>query len=215
MHRPRLTLLLLALLALVTPALVACGASTPVAIVNDEEIGQADLDERIQQARAFYETQGLTFQDEATLEELREYTLNEMIDERLLLQRGREQGIDPDHQDVQAQFEELVAGYGGDEALDAQLDAQGLSREDITTVLVAQAVLQRNVAERLETQDPPSEDEVRDAYGRVVEGLGGAVPAYQEARGYILEQLEAAQREELAVQFMEDLRTEANIVLQP
>ncbi|MEX2599543.1 MAG: SurA N-terminal domain-containing protein [Dehalococcoidia bacterium] len=197
------------LLVIVLAVLVACGASSPAAIVNGEEISTAELDGRVERSRALYEAQGQELDDEALVEELRELTLDEMITDLLLKQKGREQGIDADHAEVEALYDALVERSGGEAELEAERERQGLTREELMGYLVAQAVVEANVAERLAAQGEPTEAELREMHEEFASYM--EVPPFEEVRDFLADQMEAYRWEEAATLFLDDLRADATV----
>lgn len=117
--------ILLLLLLLMFILLIASGCGVPVvAVVNGEIINAAELEERVNEYRSYYEQQGVDFsgvQGESLLARLRQEVLQQMIDEKLIKQDALRLGLQPSP----AQVKDTITGYkaaaGGDEGTFRQL----------------------------------------------------------------------------------------------
>lgn len=129
---------------------VACLASVPVqigfaserhlvdgiaAVIGDEVILESELDEELY----FYKmrTGRLTI-PESEVREVRGRILEEMIDEKLLVVMARRDSIEVSQEELDAEvedrFEEIKAQFDSEEALDAELAAKSLTRDEIERI---------------------------------------------------------------------------------
>jgi len=151
-------ILLLALAVLIVFALAGCNQDV-VATVNGEKITGAELSQRVDEAKASLEKQGFDFsgdQGQTLTENLRKQALEEMINDKLMLQEAKKFGELTEEQ-VQDKIKLLKAQFPTAEEYDLYLAQLKMSEEDVAYLL--------NLQEQVTKDVPPvSEDEVKKYY---------------------------------------------------
>lgn len=109
-------------LAVVMAATVAGCTKKPgseaVATVNGEEITRAQLDKRLAKMVEVYKSQGLDFtteQGKGMKKALERQLLDGMVEEKLLLQEAKKQGVLPSDSDIKAKVEETKKKFDSEE----------------------------------------------------------------------------------------------------
>lgn len=127
-----------------------------VAVVDDEIILLSELKLQLQLAR--WEQQMASPKTRTQTEELKRELLERMIDDRVLLAKAKEDSIEVRRSEVKkaltAQIEELTDRFGSKEALNAQLESQGLNlgelkrryRRDIRDQLLKEKLMRTKMA---------------------------------------------------------------------
>lgn len=128
---------LLAVLALSVSACGNIGSPDAAATVNDEDIARSTLESR-------YETiadnpqfaQQLESDESGALQaQIQAQILTELIEATLIEQGAAERGVEIDEDDIAEQRAELAEQLGGEEQLQQAIEQQGLSEDDIDTLL--------------------------------------------------------------------------------
>lgn len=201
-----------------------------VAEVNDTEISKDEFSEAYtpgyEQAAMQAQATGQPV-DEAAL---REQTVEGLISSELLKQASEENGFEASAEDIDAELEELAQGNGlgsADEFL-AALEQQGMSADEVNAEVEQMIKVDQLIEQEADIKEP-SEDEIRARYDELAaqQGGGGAesggggesgsgapeLPAYEEVKDQVAEQL-AAERENEAVQTLVDtLREEGDVTV--
>jgi hypothetical protein len=161
-----------------------------MARVNGEGLQTALFDARFEQAKKFYEAQGANLQTKESLDSLKKQVLDDMINEILLVQYGKEQGM--------GATQEMIEN---EEEFQKQLSAQGTTPENVRHVISQQLIL-RQVADQqaAEHKVEVSEEEMQKAYDEAV-ASGTEVPAFEEVKV----QIEAFLRQQKVGQFVKTL----------
>jgi peptidyl-prolyl cis-trans isomerase SurA len=141
-----------------------------VAVVEDEAIFESDVDQAVRQ---YFFQRGRTSVTPAEREEVFREALENLINDKLVIAQAGRLGIDVPFSDVEAQvaraIEENVKALGGEEAFNRQLEAEGLTLDELKKLyrtqvknrMLVERVLQRDMArERGEV----SEAELRKFY---------------------------------------------------
>lgn len=116
---------------LATGSLQAAVVDKIVVVVNSEIITQREVDVLLMpiyaQYRSMYKGEELI----QKLEEAREKILKQLIEDRLILSEAKKQNITVDQKEVDAKIEELKKHLGSDMDLDAMLDEQNLTMNEL------------------------------------------------------------------------------------
>ncbi len=130
--RSTLTILLIAL----TLTLVSCNKfpENGAAVVNGETVLLEDVDLQLEQIKGQYVAQGMEMPPEQ-LEEARASVLDQLITQRILVQKADELGYKGDEEKTAQQIEQFVTQMGGQEAYEQALVAQGLTVERFEIML--------------------------------------------------------------------------------
>lgn len=142
-----------------------------VAVVGDSVILASELEEQIERRRAFGESVPT---DPEQLERLRRQELETLVNEMVLLQAAERDSVIVTPGDVQAQVDATLAEqerrFGGRAALEAAIEAEGLSMEEYRRT-VAEGVRRAGIRQQFEAriqrdrQPPPVRDsEVREFF---------------------------------------------------
>lgn len=118
-----------AVLLVAVLALAGCGSNV-VAKVNGESITRQQLDERVEGMKQYFKQQGMNLDlEEASpmLEMLKRQTLEEMINQELVLQEAKKQGIAPKKQDIDQEIKSLKESFKSEAEFKQFLAANGIS----------------------------------------------------------------------------------------
>ncbi|HSP60792.1 MAG TPA: SurA N-terminal domain-containing protein [Ornithinimicrobium sp.] len=193
----------------------------PVAEVNGEEITREDflqvyeqqLEASQQQAQA-----GGAPVDEAVL---RDGVLASLVSSALLTQEGERLGLDADEEEIDAELESLAGqnGLGSGDELVAALGEQGLD-EDQVREEVSRLLLVEEIIDEQGQVEPPTDEELRAYYDELTGGADSAtatgdpesgVPAFDDVKGQLAEQLTQERENEALTTILEDLEQDAEI----
>lgn len=186
-------------------------AGTVVAVVNDEEIVNSQLELSMQQFGQAAAAQGVDMNDPSVQEEVRTQSLQVLINTELLRQAAAERGISISDEMVEERMVTLQAEVGGAEVLTQRMAELGIDEDrlekDVREEMMIQALLDEVFAEaNIEITD----EEVVAIY----EGAGGAeagLPALEEVRTEVENQIRATKEQEVIDEYLSELEAEAEI----
>lgn len=162
-----------------------------VAVVDGEKISKVTLDKRVRQLQASLEAQGADLTDEATLTQLRQQTLDQLINEVLVMRDAKERGISISRSDVNDQFDIVAARFASTEDFQEELDSnkftEGEYRDDIRRQLLIQRYLDALAEERGVTV---SDEEVDQTYANIVAQATEEVPPLEDIRDDVIAAIE-------------------------
>jgi foldase protein PrsA len=161
-----------------------------VAIVNGERIMKGDFYEQLE------DTYGATI-------------VSQMIDERLIFQEAEKENVTVSDEEINDEISELQENYGGEEALQSELDARGISdeklREQIETTLIVEKMLVDSI-EITEEEKKEFFEEYKDVLFPEDED-----PTYEEAEEKITQTLRDQKLSQEVQTWLAELREDSNI----
>lgn len=188
-------------------------SSDVVAVVNGENITRSDFMERVNQAKQALKDQGLGDQlDNPQAEaQLEDQVFEQMINTELVLQAVADQGLTVSDEDVQAQYDQVVANLGSAEALSSELAKANITDAAFRDNIRDQLLTQQYVTEQVHPdQITVTDEEAKAFYDQSVEGQEN-VPEYSEVEGQIKSQISQQKANQLIGQLIDQLRANADI----
>jgi foldase protein PrsA len=191
-----------------------------VAVVNGVEISKGELETLFNHAKNNLLQQGMELDSkeaEELLEQLKKQILQQMINNILLLQKSEEEGITPDEEEVQARYDEILAQYKDEKALNLkeQLSYSNLTidilKKEIANNLKIEKYIEHYLAENVDEKDLIVTDEelkeLYEQYSLQKEDL----PEFEEMKPELLETLKEQKRSSQLELLIEKLNEDSEI----
>ena len=135
----------------------------PAAVVNGQEISMAKFNRFLQMQQMEYMRRGQQLQ-QSQLQELRSRTLDYLIDQEVLFQQAKAEGISADEEKVEKQLQQYKQQSGGESQFKQALAQQGMSEKQLETDVRKQLILQKFIQNEFESDISISDEEARDFY---------------------------------------------------
>lgn len=181
--------------------------------VNGEIISAYDLSISQQQIAAAARAQGVDVTDPDTIGSIKEQAIEMLINTELLRQEAKKRNITVSEDEVEARYNQLITEVGGEEILAQRMNEFGVTEKilfrDIKNELTIQKLLDEVFASS-EEEMVVSEAEVKELYDSVG-GEAGGLPALEEVREQIVQQIKSTKEQQVVNNFVETLRTQATI----
>ncbi|WP_418791334.1 SurA N-terminal domain-containing protein [Phosphitispora sp. TUW77] len=110
-----------------------CGSKT-IASVNGEKITREDLDKRMDKEKLYLEQQGASFsgqEGQMMLKALEKQTLEKMIEQTLIAQIAKEEGVYPSKSEIDKQVQQIIGNFGSEAQFEAAMKQYNYTLEDI------------------------------------------------------------------------------------
>ena len=181
-----------------------------VAKVNGEGIEKRLFDLRFEQTKIQYQAQGIIFEDD-DIAALRQRVLMDMINERLLIQYGKELGITASKQVVEEQYQQILSQFASEEEFEKELTPQNITLKDIQDSIAEQIIVQELIDQQVVKNNiEVSEQEMQQAYDDALAG-GADIPEFEEVKLQIEESLLQQKIIEIMSAFVNQLRAEGAV----
>lgn len=180
--------------------------SEPAAVVNGQNVSSQEFQDRLERVEGNQQTSSLT----ATQQ--RELVLQGLINEVLLAQAAREQGLDVTNQEVDNELQSQIEQIGGEEEFATRLEDNNLTRAEVREDLRRQLLINKYVEQEAQAQLTVSDQEVQTLYQQFTAQAqanatsGQAIPTMSELRP----QLENLALQQKRQQITNQLLTEAS-----
>ncbi|MDA3937605.1 MAG: peptidylprolyl isomerase [Actinomycetota bacterium] len=194
----RLCTALILALVLVIP-LAGCGDDDIAAIVNGEEITLTELNSQVDQLIEQYPQMFEGPDGEGRLIDFKQRLLDNLINNILIRQAAEDEGVTVSDSEVEAQIEELKAGFPTEEDYVAALESAGMDADALDEQLKDQLILER-LLEKLTSEIEITSDAMEEYYA------GNQEQFTQEAAVHARHILFASEDEAQAEEVLADLR---------
>lgn len=176
--------------------------SSPVAIVNGEEITRGSFNAYLIQAEA---------QNMSEQEVDRDLLLEDLINERLLIQEARRVGLSATDEEIEEEMEMLYTQFGGEVGLDDILASENMTRDDLLVMINNQISINKYVDSIVEDRGiEVTQQEILDFYNDAL-AVSDDVPELGEVSEFIEQQLLNDKIDQAMFAVLEELKMNAEI----
>lgn len=187
-------------------------AGDPVVVtIDDEVLRESDLELSIEQLAQAAAAQGVDPTTEVVQTEIRTQAVDMLINTTLLTAAADERGVVITDEDITTRRVELEEAAGGADVLMARMEEFGITQEifeaDIRTELTIVQLLDQVFAE---ADLSVTDEEVQAVYDLAAAG-GADVPALEEVRPQIEQQIMGTKEQDTVTAFIDGLRAAADI----
>ena len=185
--------------------------SGAVAIVNGEEISREKFERQLDQVKVYYEQQGSPFPEGEGLAQLKQQIVDQLVQQTLLVQEADSRGILATEEEIQSQYEETVKGFPDEEAFEQALEDQGLSQEDLESLITDSIKIESLLATVVEKaeMDATTEDELRELYDQYSQEQ--ELPPFEEVKDQLEAHLSEQRQNEVIQAFVQELKAESTV----
>ena len=165
--------------------MVGCGSKT-VAKVNGQKINQTELDKRIKKSKLSSGQQNISFtgqQGEQMLKELERQTLDGMIEELLMQQAAKKEGVNPSQSEIQQAIDGIKSKFGGEAAFNQALKQFNYTIKDMED-LTSRDIVQTNLLKKITSDIQVTDEDIRNQYNNNKKNY--IQPAKIEARAILV-----------------------------
>lgn len=158
----------MALVIIIAVAVLVAGCGTKVvAVVNGENISQQEFDERLAMVKANFEAQGIAYegeQDKEFLTLLENHTLEQMIDEVLIMQEAKNLGLEPTDKEITDEIDGFKESFGSEGEYRKFLAANSLSETKVKDLVRQQMIVEALINHINKDVEAVGETDVRAYY---------------------------------------------------
>jgi peptidyl-prolyl cis-trans isomerase C len=140
----------------------ASSSTGPVAKINGEEISRSDFDKQMERTRSRFQRAGRQIAP-ALETRLKENLIRKLVEERLLEQKAKQEGVAVEAAELDAKFTEHKSHFGSDKAFAAFLERNNQSETEVKQDL-EKTLLREKLFAKLLGQTEPTEDDAKKYY---------------------------------------------------
>lgn len=185
-----------------------------VAIVNDEELDGDSYNVVLQNLQAQAQQNGLDPTSKEFVEELKNQTLDTLVNQTLILQQAKAEKIEVPEEEIENEYSMLVLQFGDEDTLTEALKEEGMDT-DALKEQITNSILFQKYQDQVAPIEEATEDEVKGYYEDVAAQAeeGEELPPFEEVSENIKAILENGQQQEKLMAHLEELKKDAKIEL--
>ena len=182
-----------------------------VATVNGMKIYAKDLDESVLLFEQSATAQGADVTDATLKAQLRAQALDVLINNALIITASKEEGFTASKEARDAKYAELVTELGGEAQLTARMAEMGLSKEKLEDNITERIIADQYIESQTEIEDVAVSEEEIATFLKTLTETNKDLPPLEEIRPQIEAQILGQKQQQIVVDLIEKLRSEAKI----
>lgn len=186
-----------------------------VAVVNAEELDGERYNIVLQNIQVHYQQMGVDPTTEEMIEQIKTHTLDEMVNQALVLQQAKTQNIEVLAEDIDTEYGYLVEQFGNEEALEAALESENIDMETFRGQ-IADTILYGKYQEQIAPLEADiSDDDIQAYYDEFASQSEGEVelPPLEDLSDDIKDILIESEQQKKFTAHLEELKKDATIEL--
>lgn len=189
---------------------LSAGGNT-AAVINGEKITKVDLDSRLEQLKEANQLQGVDLSDEKALTEIKKQMLNDMINEKILLQGAAKGGVSASEADVQASYDQLAAGFNTKEDFEKELASRNLTEKEVKESIANQMTLSKYLEQNIDLKSVTATDEEVNNLYKNYSAKQENMPKIEEIKAQLANEVKQQKSRAMILDFIEKLKKDADI----
>lgn len=187
---------------------------TVVAVVNDEELDGQKYNTVLQNIQVQYQEMGIDPTTEEIAEQIQTHTLNEVVNQTLLLQQAQAENIEVLPEEIDNEYGMLVEQYGGEEVLEGILENEGIEKEAFLEQIES-SILYSKYIESVAPTEEISDEDVEAYYDEIAAQSEETeeLPPLEDLSEMIRDNLAQETQQQKIMAHLEELKEEATIEL--
>ena len=181
------------------------------AVVNGEKISTEELDSRIEQAKEIIQNQGVNLEDEKVLAEVKKQMLNDMINEKILLQNAEKGGFAATDFEIQTAYDQLAAQFKTQEDFQKELTARKVTEKEVKESIAKQMTLNKYVEQNIDLKSVGATDEEINALYKNYSAQQKNMPELGEIKNQLADQVKQQKTRTMIFGFIEKIKKDADI----
>lgn len=183
-----------------------------VAKVNGVEVERRDYEQSLEELTAAFSQQGLDVADPAVKAQMEEQALRGAVNKELLLQAAAKENVTVNDEDVEGEYQKVVASVGGVEVLAVALNSMGRNEAELREDLRGQLIIDRFVKAKTKYEElSVSDEEIETYYNEVSAENTDEVPPLEEVKEALRSQLLFQKQQQVVGEFIDSIRATAKI----
>lgn len=182
-----------------------------VAVVNGQAISRTVYDRRYGELAATVTAQGQSATSTEMQSAIKAQTLEDLINETLLLQSAEKEGIKANQTSVDAAYNQSKNQFTNPDDYEKALKSQGLTDGTFKETLTKNNIIQQYLAAHVDVSSATASDrEIQELYDQVA-SVNKTVPPLKDVRSEVENQIVSQKQKALIVTFINQLKASSTI----
>ena len=186
-------------------------ANSPAAKVNGVTIPRSEFDSSVNQLVEIAKAQGADVTDPIIIDQFNAQAIDTLINGELLRQEAMKKGMEASSEEIDTRYSEISENLGGEEVLATRMAEFGITKEDLRRDIENEILIQGLFESELADDEAEiTDEEVLDFYN-LAGGAEAGLPPMEEISEQIKEQIKLDRQQQQIGEYIDQLRTEADI----
>ena len=187
-------------------------AEEAVAKVNGVVVSRRDYEQSLEELTTAFSQQGLDVADATVKAQMEEQALRGAVNKELLLQEAAKENVTASDEDVESEYQKVVASVGGVEVLAVALSSMGRSEAELREDLKEQLIIDRFVKAKTKYEElSVSDEEIATYYQEASTANPDEIPPLEEVKEALRSELLFQKQQQVVSEFIDTLRASATI----
>lgn len=182
-----------------------------VAVVNGKNIYRTELDESMALIRQNPTVYGIDPASPTAETAVQTQAIDVLITNALLITAAEQGGFTVNDEDVETTYSELIAQLGGEDELQSQIAAVGLTEEKLRSNIRERELVDRYLAENTDFESVTVDQAEIENFVKTLESNNIELPPLEEIRPQLEAELKSQKQQQIVSDLLVKLRGEANI----
>ncbi len=182
-----------------------------VAVVNGKNISVTEFNESIALIEQNATLQGVDITDATTKEEIRTQALDTLINNALIITAAENAGITVTDEKFKEAYDTLVTEVGGAETLTLRMTEIGLTEEKLNSNIKERIIADQYIESQTDIENLSVSEEEVQAFITALNAPEGQLPPLEEIRLQVEAQILSQKQQQLIIDLLAKLRSEAKI----
>lgn len=185
----------------------------PIAVlVNGEKVPLSLYEKNYSQLVSQAGAQGMDAADTTVAEQIKQQTIDVLVNSALLRQAAVAAGIEVTEADINTRYQTIVESQGGEEGLTARMAELNITKESLMADIHDEILIQTHLNKAVDTSAiTVTTEEVEALYKSVSSNPAIDVPPLEEVRPQIEQEIRFGKEQELIGAYIETLKKDATI----
>ena len=187
-----------------------------VAIVNEEELKGEEYNAALMSIQGQMQQMGQDPSSKEAAEQLKEQTLDTLVNQTLILQKAKEAKIKASKSEIDEKYSSFEEQFGGEKELNKALKSQNLDEKTLREEIITESIIFEKYEDKVAPPEKVTEKEIKEYYDQVAaqsKESGQELPPLEEASKDIQKMIEQQQQQEKLAAHVEELKKDAKIEL--
>ena len=184
------------------------------AVINGEKIMKNDLETKTSQAKGVLQAQGSSI-DEKALSEIKSQMLLSMVNEKILLQNAKKEGVSVSDAEVSTVYNDLIAKYESKESFEKELASKNLTEKEVKNNITDQMTLNKYIEKKIDANNIVATDSDISALYKNYSDKQENMPKIEEIKSQLAEQVKQEKYRLAVLELIEKLKKDGNVKIFP
>ena len=184
------------------------------AVINGEKIMKNDLETKTSQAKGVLQAQGSSI-DEKALSEIKSQMLLSMVNEKILLQNAKKEGVSVSDAEVSTVYNDLIAKYESKESFEKELASKNLTEKEVKNNITDQMTLNKYIEKKIDANNIMATDSDISALYKNYSDKQENMPKIEEIKSQLAEQVKQEKYRLAVLELIEKLKKDGDVKIFP